>query len=931
MILHLPLDDFTEDKRVLDSSGKSHPGTLKGNPSLLPDEQFGACLRLNGQTDYVEVADSPDLKMTGDLTLSAWIYLDSEPGDWVRIIGKGNANERNYGLWYHAAANVWLFQQYGTGGGHVNFQVDNAGDIVAGKWYHIVCTRSNNKGTLILDGKELGSIDNMIATPYTTNDPLTLGYATYHTFHNGKIAQARVYDRALSLEEVQKVMVEDQTAMATFHETHPLDFNFQNDDQQEVLFIDEAPEGHQMTLILENTSRQNIQLAGVVNPDASESLHHFALHFRPGTLLEESLDKIKVIREKGWSMKMIKKGGGDVFIYILATHAPKIEAGKTLSVQFTGLRPDGQKGSRGTRVELFYNAMSYEGKTSQIQGQRIAHLNIVNHKGKKNIPLHAGFHGSNKILNDAVNDNSGTANKVVFHLTNALPYDSGKPLQSNISLKGKNAERPSKFFLSFDAQQQGESTKDWALGTLNQVSKIQIKVSLVNIRVDNGVRKVSNPIVQVQNAKPGDEITLLNDVTLESGAFLEFEISNIKSSLPAGLANLYLHYENIPGYWDGQIVDVVEKSPLVYKKSNAGFDRVGIGTSNPQARLHVIGGGGGSIDFIVNGRMKSDNNDGGLWVSGDRFVGGHSASEIGFWNGNAWRLSVQANGQVNVSNNMQVGGKVDVLGALQANGRVGLGGVNTGKGFLEIPGTIYRNMPGHPQYGNRIHWIEYHGSGIRTTPVGQNYAIYTGTTIAAWGFYAHSDARLKDVHGLSNPTEDLNTLMSIQITDYKMRDQVKNSSGAQKKVIGQQLAKVFPQAVSKNLTETVPDIYQRAEVVDGWIVLDTDLQSGERIRIITEENDEIYDVLKTESTRFKVALPDTADKVFVYGREVNDFHSVDYEAISMLNVSATQEQQRLIEKLDRSIEQIKADYQRAVNNLESRLQALEGEGIESLK
>ncbi len=29
--------------------------------------------------------------------------------------------------------------------------------------------------------------------------------------------------------------------------------------------------------------------------------------------------------------------------------------------------------------------------------------------------------------------------------------------------------------------------------------------------------------------------------------------------------------------------------------------------------------------------------------------------------------------------------------------------------------------------------------------------------------------------------------------------------------------------------------------------------------------------------------------VFVYGREVNDFHTVDYEALSMLNVSATQE------------------------------------------
>jgi hypothetical protein len=35
--------------------------------------------------------------------------------------------------------------------------------------------------------------------------------------------------------------------------------------------------------------------------------------------------------------------------------------------------------------------------------------------------------------------------------------------------------------------------------------------------------------------------------------------------------------------------------------------------------------------------------------------------------------------------------------------------------------------------------------------------------------------------------------------------------------------------------------------------------------------------------------------VFVYGREVKDFRSVDYDAIAMLNVSATQELARKLE------------------------------------
>ena len=40
------------------------------------------------------------------------------------------------------------------------------------------------------------------------------------------------------------------------------------------------------------------------------------------------------------------------------------------------------------------------------------------------------------------------------------------------------------------------------------------------------------------------------------------------------------------------------------------------------------------------------------------------------------------------------------------------------------------------------------------------------------------------------------------------------------------------------------------------------------------------------STRCIASLPD--GNVFVYGKEVNDFHTVDYEALSTLNISATQ-------------------------------------------
>jgi hypothetical protein len=55
------------------------------------------------------------------------------------------------------------------------------------------------------------------------------------------------------------------------------------------------------------------------------------------------------------------------------------------------------------------------------------------------------------------------------------------------------------------------------------------------------------------------------------------------------------------------------------------------------------------------------------------------------------------------------------------------------------------------------------------------------------------------------------------------------------------------------------------------------------------------------------------DEVFVFGREVDDFRSVDYEAIAMLNISATQELHRQLEAKEQTI----ADLQKRLANLET--------------
>ncbi|MEQ9413812.1 MAG: tail fiber protein, partial [Cyclobacteriaceae bacterium] len=79
---------------------------------------------------------------------------------------------------------------------------------------------------------------------------------------------------------------------------------------------------------------------------------------------------------------------------------------------------------------------------------------------------------------------------------------------------------------------------------------------------------------------------------------------------------------------------------------------VGIGTTSPNARLQINGVGASNIDLRVNGRIVTGDsgNSGGMWVNGAQtmFMGQSGSSLMGFYNGGAWRLVADNNGNVGI-------------------------------------------------------------------------------------------------------------------------------------------------------------------------------------------------------------------------------------------------------------------------------------------
>jgi len=228
-------------------------------------------------------------------------------------------------------------------------------------------------------------------------------------------------------------------------------------------------------------------------------------------------------------------------------------------------------------------------------------------------------------------------------------------------------------------------------------------------------------------------------------------------------------------------------------------------------------------------------------------------------------------------------------------GNIGIGTTTPTKAKLVISGSASSAVgTGHEYMSGTSQGHSDNG----TDP--NNVSLYASNDVHASVFRAFSDGRIKRIEGHSDAGRDLSTLLGIKVTDYSYIDTVAKGDRKQKKVIAQQVEKVYPQAVSRS-TDIVPDIYQKAEIKDGWVKLTTNLKKGERVRLIAEKKEGIHEVLEVAEDQFRTAFAADGAHVFVYGREVKDFRSVDYEAIAMLNVSATQELARQLAAKDARI------------------------------
>lgn len=200
LVAHWALNE-TSGTTAADSTGRGHTGTLYGNTYWTSGHNSNAA-GFDGNGDYIVVPHSSDFAYTStqNFTLTAWVYVNSLPSNWVGIVTKGRETTVWYGIWI-SPDNKWSF---GARDGSVYPNMyGNA--VTTGAWHHVAIVQngSGNQRLLYVDGTQRAS-----GTSYNASGTSELWIADAKTtteYLNGKVDEVRFYNYALSASEIQSL------------------------------------------------------------------------------------------------------------------------------------------------------------------------------------------------------------------------------------------------------------------------------------------------------------------------------------------------------------------------------------------------------------------------------------------------------------------------------------------------------------------------------------------------------------------------------------------------------------------------------------------------------------------------------------------------------------------------------------------------------
>ena len=217
LIAYWPLDKIIEGK-VIDATGNGHDGTVVGNLKPIEDANHKG-LYFDGGASYVDCGSTGFDKINEQITISAWIKI-AKFDKWIQTIVAKDSN-------------IWGLQRGWSDSYHsVNFNVEaengetvRAGgvmgltDVDDNNWHHVAGVYDGQNLKVYIDGKLSNSVVankrklNKLQNKLTIGENLLEGEsaedAKYSRSWHGEISQVAIFDKALTLPQVEFLYYSD--------------------------------------------------------------------------------------------------------------------------------------------------------------------------------------------------------------------------------------------------------------------------------------------------------------------------------------------------------------------------------------------------------------------------------------------------------------------------------------------------------------------------------------------------------------------------------------------------------------------------------------------------------------------------------------------------------------------------------------------------
>ena len=193
----------------------ANDATLVGSPTWMPGHSGGA-ISLNGTTQYGTTPDETSLDIVNQITLAAWVKPEKyETQDLIKKAANGSVNGYELSLSTTKPTDLPSSQKV-----FARFNQVTSGDTyrlnsttmypIDGTWIHAAVTYDGATMRLYINGVQESSLDTNIAI-VANDEPLSLGAqrtsgGSASRFFQGTLDDVRVYNRALSVAEIQALV-----------------------------------------------------------------------------------------------------------------------------------------------------------------------------------------------------------------------------------------------------------------------------------------------------------------------------------------------------------------------------------------------------------------------------------------------------------------------------------------------------------------------------------------------------------------------------------------------------------------------------------------------------------------------------------------------------------------------------------------------------